>query len=212
MELYCDRAIFMKRMTLSRHCMEPNFIGSWLLEPIDICDELVHYFETNEQQQQQGVTTSGALLHHKNSIDITIKPKDILASNNSIFERYFNDLFCCYQDYVLQWPFLKTFATKLDIGHFNMQRYGPGQHFQKVHTERAGIDTLHRVFAFMTYLNDVDLNDGGSTYFSHYDIDIQPQKGLTLIWPAEWTHAHKGNLLTSNNKYIITGWLHFPSD
>jgi hypothetical protein len=61
----------------------------------------------------------------------------------------------------------------------------------------------------MTYLNDVE--DGGSTYFSHYDLDVQPQRGMTLIWPAEWTHAHSGRILNSGVKYIITGWMHFPA-
>ena len=45
----------------------------------------------------------------------------------------------------------------------------------------------------MTYLNNVE--EGGSTYFKHYDIEIEPQQGLTLIGAAEWTHAHKGNTL-----------------
>ena len=34
--------------------------------------------------------------------------------------------------------------------------------------------------------------------------------GKTLIWPAEWTHAHMGDVLKSGTKYIITGWMHFP--
>ena len=34
------------------------------------------------------------------------------------------------------------------------------------------------------------------------------KKGLTLLWPAEWTHIHKGNVLKSGLKYIITGWMH----
>lgn len=50
----------------------------------------------------------------------------------------------------------------------------------------------------MTYLNDV--KEGGSTYFSHYDLEIEPRKGLTLIWPAEWTHAHRGNILKAGKK------------
>ena len=61
----------------------------------------------------------------------------------------------------------------------------------------------------MTYLNDVE--EGGSTYFSHYDLEIQPRKGLTLIWPAEWTHAHRGNILKEGSKYIITGWISFAN-
>ena len=53
---------------------------------------------------------------------------------------------------------------------FNIGRYQAGQHFQDVHCERSSMGAMHRVFAFMTYLNDVD--EGGSTYFNHYDIDI----------------------------------------
>ncbi len=62
----------------------------------------------------------------------------------------------------------------------------------------------------MTYLNDVDIEGGGSTFFTHYDLEVQPRKGLTLIWPSEWTHAHRGNILNQDSKYIITGWMHFP--
>ena len=102
---------------------------------------------------------------------------------------------------------MATIAENLEIGSFNLQRYQSGQHFQKIHSERTSLNTLHRVLAWMTYLNDVD--EGGSTYFSHYDIEVQPRKGLTLIWPAEWTHAHKGNVVNEGSKYIITGWMNF---
>ena len=113
---------------------------------------------------------------------------------------------------IIHWvAFLTTFAEKLQISSFNLQRYQSGQHYQNLHTERSSLATLHRVFAWMTYLNDVDQEDGGSTLFSHYDLAIQPRKGLTLIWPAEWTHAHKGNVLRANNKYIITGWMTFQT-
>ena len=151
-------------------------------------------------------------LDDKNSTDIKITPKDIKLPDNEIFKEYFHSLYSCYQDYVTEWPFLATFAENLQISGFNLQRYQSGQHFQKLHTERSSLATLHRVFAWMTYLNDVDQGDGGSTLFSHYDLAIQPRKGLTLIWPAEWTHAHKGNVLKANNKYIITGWMTFPNN
>ena len=98
----------------------------------------------------------------------------------------------------------------LDIGSFNIGKYEPGQHFQKIHCERSSLGTLHRLFAFMTYLNDVD--DGGETKFSHFNVKVKPEIGKTNIWPAEWTHAHTGEILKSGKKYIITGWLHFPSD
>jgi hypothetical protein len=162
--------------------------------------------------QKKGVTTAGENTDFKNSLDITISPKETELPGNEVFKEYFNNLFSCYQDYNTQWPFLTTFAKDLQIGQFVLLKYQKGQHFQKLHSERSSLNSLHRVFAWMTYLNDVDLEEGGSTFFSHYDLKIQPKKGLTLIWPAEWTHAHKGGLLHAGSKYIITGWMHFPNN
>ena len=62
----------------------------------------------------------------------------------------------------------------------------------------------------MTYLNDVP--EGGETEFPMYGLKIKPETGKTLIWPAEWTHAHKGAIVVKGNKYIITGWMHYPDD
>jgi len=27
------------------------------------------------------------------------------------------------------------------------------------------------------------------------------------MWPAEWTHTHRGIISTNKEKYIATGWL-----
>ena len=61
----------------------------------------------------------------------------------------------------------------------------------------------------VNYLNEVE--DGGHTSFNHYGVKIKPETGKTLIWPAEWTHVHAGELLKSGTKYIVTGWMHFPT-
>ena len=200
----------MERFTTSNQNLNPNFISSWIIKPESLCDELIDYFELNKACQAKGITGSGINTDHKDSIDIVIRPREISLPGNEIFKKYFEKLFECHSDYISQWPFIRNIAQKFEIGSFNLQRYTPGQHFKSIHTERSGIGTLHRVFAFMTYLNDVE--KGGSTYFSHYDLEIKPRKGLTLIWPAEWTHAHRGNILHAGEKYIITGWINFPNE
>ena len=199
----------MKKVPIDSRNKNPNFIGSWTIEPILICDDLISYFELNTLKQKRGVIGSGINTDIKDSVDIMIKPKEINLPGNEAFKAYFDQLFECYKNYVDEWTFLEEISERLEIGSFNLQRYQPGQHFKKIHTERFSLETLHRVFAFMTYLNDVQVQDGGSTYFSHYDLEIQPRKGLTVIWPAEWTHAHRGNRLKGGSKYIITGWINF---
>ena len=196
----------MKRFDLAKTNLTPNFIGSWVIDP-SLCDEIIVYFENNKQKQRQGSTSLGIDLESKNRQDITLNPRELKLPENEIYMRYFESLFECYKDYNHQWPFLSKMVNNLAIGKFNIGKYQPGQHFQEIHCERSGLNSLHRLFAFMTYLNDVE--EGGSTYFNHYDLNIKPKKGLTLLWPAEWTHIHKGNVLKSGLKYIITGWLTF---
>ncbi len=197
----------MKKVSIKTNNLNPHFIGSWTLEPFSICEDLISYFELNLAKQKKGSTLSGVNHNLKDSIDIMVKPKEIILPGNEAFKAYFEELFECYKNYIEEWPFLKDLAQKTEIGSFNLQRYKPGQHFKNIHSERSSIESSHRVFAFMTYLNDVE--EGGSTYFSHYDLEIQPKKGLTLIWPAEWTHAHRGNILRKGSKYIVTGWINF---
>jgi len=199
----------MKRVITNKASLNPTFINSWIIEPLSLCEDLINYFEHNSAKHQKGNSASGVNPNIKDSTDIAIHPKDILIPGNEIFKQYFEELFECHKDYISQWSFLKENSQKYEIGTFNLQRYKPGQHFKKIHTERFSIENLHRIFVFMTYLNDVQ--EGGSTYFSNYDIEIQPKKGLTLIWPAEWTHAHKGNVLKAGNKYIITGWINITN-
>ena len=88
----------------------------------------------------------------------------------------------------------------------NIQKYNPGDGFYGWHHERGGIETSSRAFAHMTYLNDVE--DGG-TEFWFQKLTSPAKKGLTLIWPSDWTHHHRGQVSKTDTKYIITGWLNY---
>jgi hypothetical protein len=187
-----------------------NFIGSWLLDNNLLCDDMIKFFERNTHLHNQGATDRGINISEKKTTDMTINPIDLKKKEYSIINDYFDELFKCFNDYKNQWPFLKNSIKTLDIPSFNIQRYLPGDHFSKIHTERASTSTSHRVFAWMTYLNDIDEQNGGCTNFAHFNKKIRPKKGKTLIWPAEWTHAHSGEVLKKGKKYIITGWMCFP--
>ncbi|GJM14529.1 MAG: prolyl 4-hydroxylase subunit alpha [Pseudohongiella sp.] len=200
----------MKRIELPQAQPEPNFIGSWLIEQAALCEELIAFFEAQQANQTQGQTASGVNLESKNSIDLAIRPKELAQADHDPVRRYIEALFDCHRDYIEQWPFLRDILPRAEIGTFNIQKYLPGGHFLKLHSERTTIGTSHRVLAWMTYLNDVE--DGGSTSFHHQGLAVRPEQGKTLIWPGEWTHAHRGEVVNSGVKYIITGWLHFPPD
>ena len=89
---------------------------------------------------------------------------------------------------------------------YNIQHYEKGEGFYSYHCERMSQmpPQILRSLVFMTYLNDVE--DGG-TEFLYQKCEVKARKGLTLIWPADWTHTHKGIISQTKEKTIITGWI-----
>jgi len=186
-----------------------NFIGCWKIDDEKLFNDLIDFFEKNKHLQKRGVVGSGYNSEKKKTTDITIDPNSLKNKSYSIFNIYFEQLFKCYKDYRKQWPFLIENIKSVDIPSFNLQKYIPGDHFSKLHTERNRSTQIHRVFAWMSYLNNIK-EDNGNTCFPHFDLKVKPARGKTLIWPAEWTHAHLGEILKDETKYIITGWMCFP--
>ena len=90
----------------------------------------------------------------------------------------------------------------------SMQHYEKGGGFKKWHTERINSlpGSVYRHLVFMTYLNDVP--DGGTEWY-HQDLYIPAKKGYTVVWPADWTHFHRGRVSETSEKKIITGWLSY---
>ena len=96
----------MNRIEVSSLSAVPNFIGGRIMEPTDICDDLVNFFDTHKEKQKKGVTLTGVDTNIKKTVDITIRPKDLELSGYEIFNSYIEYLFLCYKDYIEQWPFL----------------------------------------------------------------------------------------------------------
>ena len=197
----------MKRININSQ--QIHFIGCWNLENDKLCNEIINFFENNKNLQKPGISGKGKDVKIKKTTDITILPEDLKKTKFEILKQYIDALHKCFLDYQNQWSFLKSMLNTVNVPAFNIQKYSRGDHFASLHSERTSLESLHRLFAWMTYLKDV--NDGGQTSFSHYGIKIKPEIGKTLIWPAEWTHAHTGEVLKSGTKYVVTGWIHFPT-
>ena len=61
----------MEKVTLPKQNSNPNFIGSWMINSLSICDELINYFEANKNKQKKGVTSEGEQLDIKNCDKVT---------------------------------------------------------------------------------------------------------------------------------------------
>tara|TARA_Y100000004_G_scaffold115555_1_gene129784 strand:- start:48 stop:713 length:666 start_codon:yes stop_codon:yes gene_type:complete len=80
-----------------------------------------------------------------------------------------------------------------------------GQGYFTWHSENDGFNVTDRVLAFMTYLRIPE--EGGETEFIFQKYRHVPEVGTTLIWPADFTHKHRGGMVIKGEKVYVTGWI-----
>jgi len=183
-----------------------NLIGAYYLPDLTICDRLISFFENSDRKDLGKVGHSVVNKKMKDSTDVLLFKEDVFA--NKELEDYFHQLVKIVNLYKAKYPWCdKRLATWALTDTFIIQKYKPSQAYHGWHAESADIATSRRHLVFMTYLNDVE--KGGETEFYHQNVKVKPEKGLTLIWSADWTFTHKGNVAPEEDKYIITGWLDF---
>ena len=177
-----------------------NFIGGWYMEDDSLCDKLINYFNDSEnkivgeiwENNQRSVNPKT-----KESIDVRLNG-DMDLSNE--YNYHLQD---CVREYCKLYEYSTETTCLWDssIEVPNIQYYKPGGGFKIWHFENPVF--TKRLLVFMTFLNDVE--DGG-THFLYQELTCPAKKGLTIIWPASWTHTHKGQISKTNEKYIVTGW------
>ena len=78
----------MERVDTPISNLNPNFISSWIIKPLSLCDDLIEYFELHKANQKKGTTSSGLNTDKKDSLDIVLRPKEIILPGNEIFQKY----------------------------------------------------------------------------------------------------------------------------
>jgi hypothetical protein len=177
-----------------------NFIGAWTPDDINICDKLIA-FHRNSPAKFAGKNHKGVVPSAKDSTDC--------IDDDEMAYEYFKWLTKVLNKYVEKYPWSNKYSRFRIKEYIYIQHYAPNQGYHAWHTERAmaEIPNAQRHLVFMTYLNDV--TEGGETEFFHQNLRIKPEKGLTVIWPADWTFTHRGIPSTTQEKYIITGWFSY---
>ena len=180
-----------------------NFIKGWYIDK-KICDNLIKFFNKNKKNQVLGKVAKGVIPEIKKSTDLSF---NINLKDQAIIN-YVNALSGCIKKYKEVYLVLDEFLASWNIIEtVNIQKYKKNEGYFGWHTERAEIPTCKRLLVFMTYLNDV--TEGGETEWFYQKTKIKAEKGLTVIWPVEWTHLHRGCVSKTQEKYIITGWCSF---
>ena len=176
--------------------------------PKELCTSIIDFFEKNPNKTNgyvySGINDVTVNKEVKDSTDISI---NFNKSEESCIFNMHHHLCEEIKNYKEKYIFLDDLEKwKLDEV-FNIRRYNPGQAFRKLHCEHGPGNCSTRILAWMFYLNSV--NSGGETVFPYQNKKFRPNEGDLLIWPAFWTHPHKGNENQKEVKYISTGWVSF---
>lgn len=94
------------------------------------------------------------------------------------------------------------------IPYVKMQKTYPQGGYHIWHSEVGSISDVSRVMAWILYLNDIPEGEG-ETEFLFQGLRMQPEYGTLVIWPAHFTHVHRGNPVYTKEKYITTGWIEY---
>ena len=76
--------------------------------------------------------------------------------------------------------------------------------FHAWHFENVGTMYSQRTFVVQLYLNDNF--QGGETEFLYQNRREEAIAGDVLMFPAGFTHTHRGNPPIGNSKYLVTSW------
>ena len=168
-----------------------QFVKEYFIEDVNACDEIINIFESNKHNLFENhdvlVSRKDQTLHHPKASE------KVLSLIHEGCTRYI-------KEFGLDFYYFKSDRVKI-------QKTEPGGGFHHWHCEdsQPDIRVTTRKLVWTLYLNDVE--EGGETEFLHQSLRVKPEKGKLAIFPASFTHMHRGNPPLSNTKYIATGWI-----
>lgn len=175
--------------------------------PDDLCNTLIAEYEvlasTSAENLKYGVyegdKTNGGVIARKDTAYFFERERPQLSSE---VHKYLNTMFDKYVD-----VFPSAGVVPMYSNMCKVQKTPPKGGFHQWHCERGASINDPRVLVWMIYLNDCAEGEG-TTEFLEQGLRIQPKKGTGVLFPADWTHMHRGNPVYTSDKYIATGWFY----
>lgn len=167
----------------------------------NICQFLIDFFESlsdkHERYDNNGkpnFTQFNLTENHKYSQEVEQVHNHLIAK---VFE---------YKKKYYEFVDSRCFPEQHNFEQFRIKKYNnDGNDLFDTHVDVMDYESSRRFLSFFWYLNDVE--SGGETVFS--DMTILPKTGRMVVFPPLWTFPHRGNSPISNEKYLLSTYLHY---
>jgi hypothetical protein len=183
-------------------CKINDFIGIWdNCLPSVACNDLISNFESLINSNRS------ILIEGKNKFDNgSLGRNDFAITLNYHHpnaDEIYKFLSVCLNEYLEEYSQLN--GNDLIASQIKMQKTPPGGGYHVWHYENENWEVSDRELAWMIYLNDLPEGQA-ETEFLYQKTRVHPKQGRVVIWPAGFTHVHRGNTVFTEDKYILTGW------
>jgi hypothetical protein len=165
------------------------------------CADIILAFNNHEQNSPEiicdGVKHFGSELKRK---DYSTFADQHLPEIHNLISNKLHDCLLLYCDQYFTIRDLNAVSRVVKL-----QRTPPRGGYHVWHCEQDSFAQAPRVLVWTIYLNDVPPHEG-ETEFLWQGLRVNPKAGRCAIWPATFTHVHRGNPVYTHDKYIATGW------
>ena len=168
---------------------------------LNICDFLVNLFEQVSDKQEKIINDRKPNFTQFNLTQNRELTEEVNQVHNHLIQKTFE-----YRNKYYEFVDKRVFPEQHAFEQYRIKRYTPNENEAfDTHVDVIDYETSRRFLSFFWYLNDVEI--GGETQFK--DLIIKPKKGKLVVFPPTWMFPHKGLDPISNQKYIISTYLHY---
>ena len=178
-------------ISIYENALSPEYCKNWI-EYIDYLRKEGLVLQENDK------------LHERDHETLNFSNDDAfdLNSSDKLVRNFLPSIKKCVDNYLQDYSVLGQ--SNFLLYDVKAKRIPIGGGFHKWHYENASFESATRRFVIQAYLNTV--KEGGETEFLYQNRRIKAVEGTVLIWPAGFTHVHRGNPPIGQDKYILTSW------
>mgnify|MGYP000597730622 FL=1 len=166
----------------------------------DECKEIIEYINFFEDNQILEYDKSALELEDHKVVNVTHDYD--LGASSKLATMLFPGFKPCVTEYLESISILRS--KKFLLHDLKLKKIPAGGGFHNWHYENGSLSVAARQFVVQLYLND-DF-DGGETEFLYQQRREESVAGDIIIFPASYTHTHRGNPPLGGDKYIATSW------
>ena len=166
----------------------------------DECKEIIEYINFFEDNQILEYDKSALELEDHKVVNVTHDYD--LGASSKLATMLFPGFKPCVTEYLESISILRS--KKFLLHDLKLKKIPAGGGFHNWHYENGSLSVAARQFVVQLYLND-DF-DGGETEFLYQQRREEAVAGDIIIFPASYTHTHRGNPPLGGDKYIATSW------